>query len=106
MKTITLKILKEDIMTSDYINPCDCAIRRAVDRINPNIHTNFGAKIILIDNKLIDIKDLDYKVRQMYAFKEKSNFEPMPSFPAIENHYNVKELLEPADFEHVVTINS
>ena len=88
-KTIEIQILAEDIRTSNYVNPEDCAMTRALRRagikacevggsIQPDNGVNcFGRRITTPDG-------LKEPVKQMYAFIE-------PGWGKIEK-------VEPEDF--------
>lgn len=103
MKTIKLEILAKDIMESSYTDNEGCAIARAVGRLNDK-KIIFSHPGIWDDGDYVDLTELDYKVRQMYAFKEMSRYKSSLQFPTVEKMYGVKESLQPTDFEYVINI--
>src|SRR5688572_28909921 len=89
MKTITLNILAEDIRNSSFMDSTDCAITRAIKRLN---NSNLeGCALSLFNNKFHDKvrypDNLFQRVRAMYH--------SLPNYP-----YRSKELtpIEPQDF--------
>lgn len=99
MGEIKLQILAEDIKTSEYTDPRDCAISRALRRLNdPSIlfHVDMIEIIQEEGSKIVDIHPLDEKVRQMYRHVYERQ-------TGISTRFTTVEPLEPEDFEYIIS---
>ncbi len=95
MKTITLKVLAEDIKTSRYTNSRDCAIARALKR--EGIEGSHSSIAIGINGKYTRLSDdVNLKIRQMYFHLDR--------FANYGDDVTRLGSLEPEDFEFAVTI--
>ena len=65
MNSITLNILASDFSESDFTNSKDCALTRAVKRVNPQFLTE--SKGFVVNDKFVAYPpELMEKVRRMY----------------------------------------
>jgi hypothetical protein len=98
---ITLKILKDDIMTLDYCNGDNCAIARAVNRLNdPQIIYTISRLISPNNKEIAHIDDLEDTVVKMYRYKRASPLEREKGMDV-----DGKSISEPKDFEYKVNVN-
>lgn len=67
MKKITIKVLAEDIITSRYTDPDDCAIARAVKRSVPHLDVSIGPWAVHIEKTYYPLsKEIRDKINGMY----------------------------------------
>jgi len=91
MKTVTLKILANDIRNSDYLSLSDCAVVRALKRENLDIY-EYGVDTYTYNGRTIDITGLDNRVRAMYKFLHP------------QRKWGLIEAIEPKDFEYELVL--
>lgn len=104
MKTVTLNILKEDVLLNNYINGRDCAVARAAKRaglLNPiegGARISFGEEL---DRKHAKVPYPAYsRVLGMYAHLDSGR----SSLRWNLNEDCKAEVQEPADFSFDITI--
>lgn len=95
---VTLEILKEDIMTTEYVG-FDCPIDRALDRAGIRAW-DYGDKIkmratdkTITDDSRSDYNELSTKVVAMYSHKDSANY-----FIRIDGVKTIVTPIPPADF--------
>lgn len=90
MKTIQITILAEDIRTSSYTNPDDCAMTRAIKRAGLDAFEG-GGYIELGLDYIKTPKNLAERVKGMYKSLEPEKWIGRPTDSLIP-------IIEPADF--------
>ena len=104
MKTITLKILAEDIRSSNYTSPTDCCIARALRREGIDGAHNSTA-IRYNGNMFKTLPDeINNKVLRMYAHID-SNWDKLAQPNEWGEECALLGTLEPQDFEFEVELD-